>query len=133
MNSIVETGGGGVLVSGGEKERERERNGRNGWNNNFFLLAGDFWLDIFVVKGMTDRRVLFGDRYRSLRFIVSPEGNLFSLENMRMYARWNFRLKAIFRGLEKNQFIPSKWTRKKVNGRTTRIYPRGRNRYPGSD
>lgn len=111
-------------------ERERERNGRNGWNNNFFLLAGDFWLDIFVVKGMTDRRVLFGDRYRSLRFIVSPEGNLFSLENMRMYARWNFRLKAIFRGLEKNQFIPS---RKKVNGRTTRIYPRGRNRYPGSD
>lgn len=40
---------------------------------------------------MTDRRVLFGDRYRSLRFIVCPGGNLFSLEKY-VYARWNFRL-----------------------------------------
>lgn len=33
-------------------EREKHENGRNGWNNNFFLLEGDFWLDIFVVKGV---------------------------------------------------------------------------------
>lgn len=64
----------------GWTERERE-NGRNGWNNNSFLLARDFWLDIFVVKGCVEG-VLFGDRDRSLRVIVSPVGNSFPLENI---------------------------------------------------
>lgn len=51
VNSIVETGGGGVLVSGGEKERERERNGRNGWNNNFFYSREIFGLIFLSLKG----------------------------------------------------------------------------------
>lgn len=72
-------------------EREKHENGRNGWNNNFFLLEGDFWLDIFVVKGVEGWRVLFGDRYRSLRFIVPPEEKFILLGKYAYVYDGNFR------------------------------------------
>lgn len=52
VNSIVETGGGGVLVSGGGREREREREtGETGGITIFFYSREIFGLIFLSLKG----------------------------------------------------------------------------------
>lgn len=80
---------------GMEREREKYENGRNGWNNNFFFFfftrERDFWLDIFVVKGVEGWRideyysVIVTARYGLLYVpgeIYSPWKNMYMLDGI---------------------------------------------------